>query len=146
MVRDLAVNELRRELDGRRGVQIVDGNQTTLICVGQNWVIQVHKLDEAGDIARNFTQLAIDLRDGAIPQQLLPNLPPEATVLFLGHVETGDIDHPDVRLVFPGVERWSIGLLDDEPAVEEITPAAQTADEIGTQVVVKPERQRQQKR
>jgi hypothetical protein len=150
IVRDFVVAELRRQLDGQRGVHIEDGNQTVLFCLRNDWLVQVHKLDETGGVAKNFTQLSMDLRSNTIDQGALPNIPPAATVLFLGPVDTGDIEHPDVWLVCPGVgsETWKIDLTGDDeepPAIKEITPEPPPTDQPGTQVVVKPSRRRQRK-
>lgn len=143
MIRDFAVKELCQQLDGTRGVHIEVGNQTVLFCVGQNWVVQVHKLSEAGEVAKNFTQLSMNLRSNTIDQDALPNIPASATVLFLGHVETGDIDEPDVRLVCSGHNTWSLDLGDIGIApVVEITPLVPVVEEPGTQVVVKPGKKR----
>jgi hypothetical protein len=146
VIRDYIAAELRIAFDGQRGVHIDDSNQTTLFCIGQNWAIQVHKLDDAGEVAKNYTQLSMDLRSNEIDQESLPNVPEAATVLFLGYVESGDPEHPDMRLVCPGDagKTWMIELGGAAPGIEDITPIAAKGDEPGTRIVVSPAGRRRQ--
>jgi hypothetical protein len=60
LIRDFIVDELKKLLDGRPGIAITEGNQTTLFCCGQNWVLQVHKLDEGCCSAPNATQMSLE--------------------------------------------------------------------------------------
>ncbi len=143
MIRDLVVDELRRLLDGRPKIHILDENQTALFCIGQNWTVQVHKLDAANQIARNFNQTSMDLRRNVVPELTLPGVPPKATVLFLGYVENlSDPKCPEIRLCCPGEvddETWVIQLgsaLPEQP--KDITPDMPRSDpNEGTRVVAK---------
>ncbi len=146
IIRDYIAAELRTAFDRQRQVHIEDSNQTTLFCIGQNWAIQVHKLDEAGEVAKNYTQLAMDLRSNEIDQESLPNVPGSATVLFLGYVDSGDPEHPDMLLVCPGAagKTWTIELGRAVQEIEEITPTAPPAEEPGTRIVVSPAARRRQ--
>lgn len=147
VIRDYIASELRRLMDGRRGIHVIDGNQTTLFCIGQNWAVQVHKFDDAGDIAKNYTQASMDLRENVIDQACLPNVPEAATVLFLGYVNTGDPERPLIRLYCPGSgdKTWMIDLGDGSTpeAVKEITPTPNTTE--GTKVVINPVVKRKRK-
>jgi hypothetical protein len=146
VIRDFVVAELRRQLDGQRQVYIDDTNQTALFCIGTNWAVQVHKLDECGEVSKNYTQLAMDLRRNTIDESLLPNIPSAATVLFLGYVDS-DIEHPEIWLACPGErnETWMIDLSDEAQGapVEEIKPV--TPIEPGTQIVINSAARRQRK-
>jgi hypothetical protein len=143
-LRDYVVYELRRVMDGKSKVKIIDENQTTFFCADQNWIIQVHKLDEGNEVAKNFNQTSMDLRSNKVPQETtLPNLPATATVVFLGHVPNiADPKCPDMRLFCPGPvgESWVIplGIVPPEqsPEITPKTPPPEGPNE-GTRVVAK---------
>jgi hypothetical protein len=143
MIRDLVVDEMRRAMDGKPKTHILDENQTALFCVDQNWIVQVHKLDPANQIAKNFNQTSMDLRCNRVSETTLPGVPPKATVLFLGYVENlSDPKCPEIRLYCPGEvdeETWMIPLGIAPPEQpEEITPKTPLSDpEEGTRVVAK---------
>jgi hypothetical protein len=146
VIRDFIAHELRIVFDGQREIHVDDSNQTTLFCIGQNWAIQVHKLDDSGEVAKNYTQLSMDLRSNEIDQGSLPNVPEAATILFLGYVESGDPEHPDMRLVCPGDagRTWMIELGGATSEIEDITPIAATGDQPGTRIIVSPAGRRRQ--
>ncbi len=145
MIRDYVVHELRRLMDGKRDTHIENANQTTLFAISQNWIVQVHKVDEGNEIAKNFTQISMDLRDNKITaevQEMLPGLPAKATVLFLGYViNEADPKSPEMRLCCPGIgeqQTWMIPLgIAAPPPAADITPQAPPPEPgEGTKVVV----------
>jgi hypothetical protein len=126
LIRDFAVDELRKGLDGRPLVRIIDENQTAYIYIGIDWMIVVHKLHEDFTIALNDNQVSLGLNDNQPVQSGLPGIPDEATVLQLGYVETlADRFAPQVFLVCPNghAPAWVIPLKPSVPPTpQEITP------------------------
>lgn len=141
MMRCLIADEVKKALDGLPGIKIIEGNQTTVICIGQNWILKIHKFDEECHTATNDNQTSLALNDNDLELVQLPGMPETATVVFLGYIEIlGDRLHPEMRLSCPDGDKpaWIIDL--GEPPMlptVEITGGGDGGGDGGTKVVVK---------
>jgi hypothetical protein len=144
IMRCLIANELKKALDGRPGIKIIEGGQTTTICVGQNWVLKVHKFDEECHTAINDNQTSLALNDNDLGMALLPGMPETATVVFLGYIEIiGDHLNPEMRLSCPDGAKpaWIIDLGEPPPLPPaDISKGGDGGSDGGTKVVVKPKK------
>ena len=87
LLRCFIADELKQRLDGRPSINIIERNQTTLFCIGKNWVLRIHKFDEGCRTAKNETQVCMNLNGNDLSVAGLPGIPESATVIFLGYIE-----------------------------------------------------------
>lgn len=146
MLRCLIADELKKRLAGRPGIAIDDRHQTTMFCIGHDWVVRVHKLDAGSRSATNETQRSLDLNDNDLQDVDLPGIPPSATVLTLGYVESlGDQLAPEIQLTCPDGDApaWTIDLGSYlPPKAVEVKPPEPSKPSSGAEVVVRPTKRR----
>lgn len=147
LIRDFVVDELKRRFHRAPKVKIIDENQTTFFCIGNEWLVVVHKLHDDFTVSVNQNQISLGLNENEI-QYALP-LPDEATVLQLGYIESlADRLNPQVFLVCPDgtSPAWVIELKPSaHPEPKEIGPAPPSPEPKRVQVRAPKDRESENK-
>lgn len=116
IIRDHAVDRLRKALEGRRGVHIRERYGTTHFHFSGRWLLIVHKIDDEHHIVPNRTELSLSLHENDTGMLFAG-----ATTVFLGYLERGD--GVQVLIVCPNGQHWPYWYLPIErPSSGEIIP------------------------
>jgi hypothetical protein len=117
---DFIGDELGELLLGKPKVSVTHSYGVASYAIDQDWLLRVHKMDEAGMFATNDTQLCLALKDNDLAEATLFGVPQSATVVYLGYIENvANPLQPEVWLTCPDGNKpaWEILLGTVEPPV-----------------------------
>jgi hypothetical protein len=140
---DYIGDELGKLLLGKPKIAVTYSYGVASYAIDQEWLLRVHKMDEAGSVATNNTELCLALKDNDLAEATLLGVPPSATVVYLGYIENvANPLLPEVWLTCPDGDApaWEILLGTAEPPAP-ITLPTPTPPETPRETVIVPKRE-----